>query len=143
MFPGFGAAWHLNKVVLINQLTNTSYTFPCGRWLAKNEDDKKVRWLRVSFLFLGSFLFLSYILSYLILSYLLFVHCQIVRELPVSEKLGLDQHGRVQNKAVAERTLHKYHINVFTGDVRGAGTDANVFVTCERIIYCLGLVWIS
>lgn len=51
-----------------------------------------------------------------------------MRELPLAEKLQLDKHGVVKSKPIEQRPLHIYHINVFTGDVSGAGTDANVFI---------------
>lgn len=43
---GITAGWHLDKVE-VRRLnddgeTSTSYTFPCGRWLAKDEDDGSV-----------------------------------------------------------------------------------------------------
>ncbi|XP_078666046.1 lipoxygenase homology domain-containing protein 1-like isoform X1 [Branchiostoma floridae x Branchiostoma belcheri] len=39
---GFGAGWHLEYIEVLDQKTDKSYTFPCGRWLAKDEDDKQI-----------------------------------------------------------------------------------------------------
>lgn len=39
---GFGAGWLLDGVIVTSQRLNKSFTFPCGRWLADNEDDKQV-----------------------------------------------------------------------------------------------------
>ena len=36
---GFGSAWHLNKVEVIDQTTGATSVFVCNRWLAKDEDD--------------------------------------------------------------------------------------------------------
>lgn len=36
------AGWHLDKVVLQNNITNEKFTFPCNRWLAKDELDHKI-----------------------------------------------------------------------------------------------------
>lgn len=90
---GLGAAWHLDKVVMINQLTKEAYEFPCGRWLSKSSDDKK-----------------------------------IVRELPVGGGLTVDKDGKLSELETKKLDLVKYTINVVTGDVKNAGTNANV--TC-------------
>ncbi|KAI8493666.1 Lipoxygenase y domain-containing protein 1, partial [Branchiostoma belcheri] len=39
---GFGAGWHLEYIEVLDQKTDKSYMFPCGRWLAKDEDDKQI-----------------------------------------------------------------------------------------------------
>lgn len=39
---GVGSGWHLNKVEVINRKDNTLYSFPCNKWLAKDEDDGKI-----------------------------------------------------------------------------------------------------
>jgi len=39
---GFGSAWFLDKVFIINPKTNQRWVFPCNRWMAKNEDDGKI-----------------------------------------------------------------------------------------------------
>jgi len=39
---GFGSAWHLDKVFVINMKSNQRWCFPCNRWMAKNEDDGKI-----------------------------------------------------------------------------------------------------
>ncbi|XP_035657481.1 lipoxygenase homology domain-containing protein 1-like [Branchiostoma floridae] len=39
---GLGAGWHLDKVVIKESPgAEEKYTFPCGRWLDENEDDKQ------------------------------------------------------------------------------------------------------
>jgi hypothetical protein len=39
---GFGSAWFLDKVFIINDKTEKKWVFPCNRWFAKNEDDGKI-----------------------------------------------------------------------------------------------------
>lgn len=39
---GFGSGWHLSRVEVINKSDSKQYEFPCNRWLAKDEDDKKI-----------------------------------------------------------------------------------------------------
>ncbi|XP_078580092.1 lipoxygenase homology domain-containing protein 1-like isoform X2 [Branchiostoma floridae x Branchiostoma japonicum] len=39
---GFGAGWHLEYIEVQDQKTDKSFMFPCGRWLAKDEDDKQI-----------------------------------------------------------------------------------------------------
>lgn len=39
---GGGAAWHLDKVVIDAPSLGKSWTFPCSRWLAKDEDDGQI-----------------------------------------------------------------------------------------------------
>ena len=39
---GLGAAWHLEKVEIDLAQRGEHYTFPCGRWLAKGEDDGEI-----------------------------------------------------------------------------------------------------
>ena len=39
---GFGSGWHLNRVEIVNKSDSRLYEFPCNRWLAKDEDDKKI-----------------------------------------------------------------------------------------------------
>lgn len=100
---GFGAGWHLDKVE-IRRLNDSgkgsvTYTFPCGRWLARDEDDGAIE-----------------------------------RELTAGkiteEVLKKDGQVAVKQKQIKEQlSSKKYTVNVYTGDVSGAGTDANVFLT--------------
>lgn len=99
---GMTPGWHLDKVE-VRRLkddgeSSTTYTFPCKRWLAKDEDD-------------GS----------------------VVRELIPNKVIeeSVTEDGEVETKEVDQETLElrKYKVHVFTGDVKGAGTDANVFIT--------------
>ncbi len=39
---GFNAGWFLDKVVITNLKNNSDTYFLCGRWLAKDEDDKAI-----------------------------------------------------------------------------------------------------
>ena len=38
---GVGDGWFLDKVSVEDLATGSVYDFPCGRWLAADEDDKK------------------------------------------------------------------------------------------------------
>ncbi|XP_074659812.1 lipoxygenase homology domain-containing protein 1-like [Tubulanus polymorphus] len=38
---GFGAAWHLNYIEVVDLRTDKKYMFPCDRWLSKSDDDKQ------------------------------------------------------------------------------------------------------
>ena len=42
IFVGFGASWFLEKIVITNMDDNKETFFLCGKWLAKDEDDKKI-----------------------------------------------------------------------------------------------------
>ena len=48
---------------------------------------------------------------------------KVVRELPVSQTLGLDHTGQVKAQVVEQRAVLTYKLSVVTGTVRGAGTD--------------------
>jgi len=39
---GFGSAWFLDKVFVINEKTSQRWVFPCNRWFSKKEDDGKI-----------------------------------------------------------------------------------------------------
>ena len=39
---GFSAGWFLDKVIVDDIENNRVYEFPCGRWLAKDEDDGQI-----------------------------------------------------------------------------------------------------
>jgi len=79
---GFGPGWFLEKVIIKNQKTNSTYFFFAGRWLAKDEGDRAIE-----------------------------------VELPASTEDG----GLVV-------PLVTYTVRCYTGDRRGAGTDANVYI---------------
>ena len=81
---GLGSSWFLDKVEIDVPSLGKKYTFKCGRWFAKDEDDR-----------------------------------QTVRDLLPDE----DTLEEYKAKAV-------YECRVFTSDVKGAGTDANVFICC-------------
>ncbi|KAG8456825.1 hypothetical protein GDO86_002563 [Hymenochirus boettgeri] len=100
---GLHAGWHLDRVEIRRLLPNgkgsQTVTFPCERWLAKSEDDGET-----------------------------------VRELVPSdiftEKLMKDGTlKQIEMEVEDPLETHTYSISVFTGDIYGAGTDANVFIT--------------
>ncbi|XP_068279481.1 lipoxygenase homology domain-containing protein 1 [Nyctibius grandis] len=99
---GLNSGWHLDHVAIRRLLPNgkgsETVTFPCERWLAKSEDDG-----------------------------------EIVRELVPSdiftEKLMKDGTlKQIEEEVEDPLEVHTYKISVFTGDIYGAGTDANVFL---------------
>uniref|UniRef100_H2ZAW8 PLAT domain-containing protein n=1 Tax=Ciona savignyi TaxID=51511 RepID=H2ZAW8_CIOSA len=77
---GVGDGWFLKEVIVRDEATGESTTFPCDRWLATDEDD-------------GA----------------------IVRELTSEGSPQL-------------LNTTSYHVAVKTGDIRGAGTDADVYI---------------
>ncbi|XP_030048769.1 lipoxygenase homology domain-containing protein 1 [Microcaecilia unicolor] len=100
---GLSAGWHLDRVEIRRLLPNgkgsETVTFLCERWLAKSEDDGET-----------------------------------VRELVPStiftEKLMKDGTlKQVEIEVDEPLETQSYKISVFTGDIYGAGTDANVFLT--------------
>ncbi|XP_032531612.1 lipoxygenase homology domain-containing protein 1 [Chiroxiphia lanceolata] len=99
---GLNSGWHLDRVAIRRLLPNgkgsETVTFPCERWLAKSEDDGET-----------------------------------VRELVPSdiftEKLMKDGTlKQIEEEVEDPLEVHTYKISVFTGDIYGAGTDANVFL---------------
>ncbi|XP_071658812.1 lipoxygenase homology domain-containing protein 1 [Patagioenas fasciata] len=99
---GLNSGWHLDRVAIRRLLPNgkgsETVTFPCERWLAKSEDDG-----------------------------------EIIRELVPSdvftEKLMKDGTlKQIEEEVEDPLEVHTYKISVFTGDIYGAGTDANVFL---------------
>ncbi|XP_078530890.1 lipoxygenase homology domain-containing protein 1 isoform X2 [Lissotriton helveticus] len=100
---GLQAGWHLDRVEIRRLLPNgkgsETVTFPCERWLARSEDDGET-----------------------------------VRELVPSdvftEKLMKDGTlKQIETEVEDPLETHTYKVSVFTGDIYGAGTDANVFIT--------------
>ncbi|NXF11356.1 LOXH1 protein, partial [Smithornis capensis] len=99
---GLNSGWHLDHVAIRRLLPNgkgsETVTFPCERWLAKSEDDGET-----------------------------------IRELVPSdiftEKLMKDGTlKQIEEEVEDPLEVHTYKISVFTGDIYGAGTDANVFL---------------
>ncbi|XP_058639789.1 lipoxygenase homology domain-containing protein 1 isoform X2 [Onychostoma macrolepis] len=100
---GTNPGWHLDRVEIRRLLRkgkgSETTIFPCERWLAKSEDDGET-----------------------------------VRELVpseiITEKLLRDGTLKL-NEIEVEDALetHTYKVSVRTGDMNGAGTDANVFLT--------------
>ncbi|XP_071760769.2 lipoxygenase homology domain-containing protein 1 [Centroberyx gerrardi] len=100
---GVNPGWHLDRVEIRRLLRkgkgSETIIFPCEHWLAKSEDDGET-----------------------------------VRELVpsdiITEKLARDGSLKVTEIEVEDALeTHTYKVSVITGDVYGAGTDANVFLT--------------
>uniref|UniRef100_A0AAQ5YJ88 PLAT domain-containing protein n=1 Tax=Amphiprion ocellaris TaxID=80972 RepID=A0AAQ5YJ88_AMPOC len=100
---GVNPGWHLDRVEIRRLLRkgkgSETIIFPCECWLAKSEDDGET-----------------------------------VRELVpsdiITEKLSRDGSLKVTEVEVEDALeTHTYKVSVMTGDVYGAGTDANVFLT--------------
>ncbi|TKS84776.1 Lipoxygenase -like proteiny domain-containing protein 1 [Collichthys lucidus] len=100
---GINPGWHLDRVEIRRLLGkgkgSETTIFPCERWLATSEDDGET-----------------------------------VRELVpsdiITEKLSRDGSLKVTEIEVEDALeTHTYQVSVMTGDVYGAGTDANVFLT--------------
>uniref|UniRef100_A0A3Q3H262 Lipoxygenase homology PLAT domains 1a n=1 Tax=Labrus bergylta TaxID=56723 RepID=A0A3Q3H262_9LABR len=100
---GVNPGWHLDRVEIRRLLRkgkgSETVIFPCECWLAKSEDDGET-----------------------------------VRELVpsdiITEKLSRDGNLKVTEVEVEDALeTHTYNVSVMTGDVCGAGTDANVFLT--------------
>ncbi|KAK2819320.1 hypothetical protein Q5P01_024881 [Channa striata] len=100
---GVNPGWHLDRVEIRRLLRkgkgSETVIFPCERWLAKSEDDGET-----------------------------------VRELVpsdiITEKLSRDGSLKVTEVEVEDALeTHTYKVTVTTGDMYGAGTDANVFLT--------------
>ncbi|XP_048065057.1 lipoxygenase homology domain-containing protein 1 isoform X2 [Megalobrama amblycephala] len=100
---GTNPGWHLDRVEIRRLLRkgkgSETTIFPCERWLARSEDDGET-----------------------------------VRELVpsdiITEKLlrdGTLKHQEIEVEDALE--THTYKVSVRTGDMNGAGTDANVFLT--------------
>ncbi|KAK7479806.1 hypothetical protein BaRGS_00028986, partial [Batillaria attramentaria] len=99
---GFGAGWHVDKVE-VRRLHDTgkgsiTYVFPCGRWLARNEDDGAIE-------------------------------RELLPDKATKEIIGRDGNIKTQDVKIKDKLkAKKYVVEVFTGDVSGAGTDAKVFL---------------
>ncbi|XP_064633987.1 lipoxygenase homology domain-containing protein 1-like isoform X3 [Lineus longissimus] len=104
---GFASGWHLDRVDVKKLKTKgsessqgaTTYTFPCGRWLARSEEDGAIA-------------------------------RELVAGSIVEETMKKD--GTVRKKEINRKNTlvaKNYEIDVYTGDVKGGGTDANVFLT--------------
>ncbi|KAG9270638.1 lipoxygenase homology domain-containing protein 1-like [Astyanax mexicanus] len=100
---GTNPGWHLDRVEIRRLLRkgkgSETTIFPCERWLAKSEDDGET-----------------------------------VRELVpsdiITEKLLRDGTLKTTETEVDDALeTHTYKVSVRTGDMHGAGTDANVFLT--------------
>ncbi|PAA79474.1 hypothetical protein BOX15_Mlig008366g2 [Macrostomum lignano] len=99
---GLRSGWHLDKVEIrkfIEGKTSVTYVFPCGHWLARDEEDHEiVREL---------------------------VPSKVIEE---DDRIGGKGKRREKDmKGSLKKKTYKVH--VFTGDKSGAGTNADVFLT--------------
>uniref|UniRef100_A0A8C4ECX3 Lipoxygenase homology PLAT domains 1a n=1 Tax=Dicentrarchus labrax TaxID=13489 RepID=A0A8C4ECX3_DICLA len=100
---GVNPGWHLDRVEIRRLLRkgkgSETVIFPCERWLAKSEDDGETV-------------------------------TELVPSDIITEKLSRDGNLKVTEVEVEDALeTHTYKVSVMTGDVYGAGTDANVFLT--------------
>nr|XP_032809632.1 lipoxygenase homology domain-containing protein 1-like [Petromyzon marinus] len=99
---GVSAGWFLDRVEVTEQTSQRKYVFPCGRWLAVDEDDGQVA-------------------------------RELVAQDPARAKapaLGSAKRPKSSTSLSLEQKaqLTTYNIKVKTGDKRGSGTDANVYM---------------
>ncbi|GFN87702.1 hypothetical protein PoB_001420800 [Plakobranchus ocellatus] len=100
---GFGAGWHLDKLEVrrlhMSGKGSVTYTFPCKRWLAKDQDDGAIE-------------------------------RELLPSKAVQETVGRDGETKAKEIRLREKLTAKvYTVEVFTGDMKGGGTDANVFIS--------------
>ncbi|GCB79511.1 hypothetical protein scyTo_0020217, partial [Scyliorhinus torazame] len=96
---GGNAAWFLDRVEIVDEKNDTTYFFPCERWLAVDEDDGQIA-------------------RELVPVDEAFLRKDSNRDEQSQATLGLEQK--------AQSTT--YTVRVKTGEKKNAGTDANVFV---------------
>lgn len=104
---GLQSSWYLDKVEVHDTGKNADYIFPCNRWLSKTEDDgalsrELVAVERAEF------------------------ERRLTRSRSRSQSSKSISGDNIDLEQMAEKTT--YNINVETGDVSGAGTDANVYI---------------
>ncbi|XP_059505870.1 lipoxygenase homology domain-containing protein 1 [Stegostoma tigrinum] len=97
---GGNAAWFLDRVEIVDEKDDTTYFFPCERWLAVDEDDGQIA-------------------RELVPVDEAFLNKDSDRANKSQATLGLEQK--------AQSTT--YTVRVKTGEKKNAGTDANVFIT--------------
>ncbi|XP_048241483.1 lipoxygenase homology domain-containing protein 1-like isoform X2 [Haliotis rufescens] len=97
---GGGAAWFLDRVEVEEPISRKSYFFPCQRWLATNQDDGQIARDLVP------------------------VDQSLRRKLSRKDSTAIRDEIALETKAA----MTTYHVKVTTGNVWGAGTDANVYV---------------
>ena len=39
---GLGSGWHLDKVEIVDPYKEKAWAFPCGKWLARDEEDGEI-----------------------------------------------------------------------------------------------------
>ncbi|XP_072015822.1 lipoxygenase homology domain-containing protein 1-like [Amphiura filiformis] len=95
----WASGWHLEYVEIVDEACGKSYSFPCHKWLAKDEGDRKIeRELAV----------------------------QATEELVKASRTEIEQDNVAEENEQPGMT--SYRIVVKTSDKHQAGTDANVFI---------------
>ncbi|ELW69334.1 Lipoxygenase homology domain-containing protein 1 [Tupaia chinensis] len=131
-----GSGWHLERMTLMNTLNKDKYNFNCNRWLDANEDDNEiVREMTAE----GPTMTLMNTLNKDKYNF----NCN--RWLDANE----DDNEIVREMTAEGPTVRRimgmarYRVTVCTGELEGAGTDANVYLclfgdvgdTGERLLY--------
>ncbi|XP_052229243.1 lipoxygenase homology domain-containing protein 1-like isoform X2 [Dreissena polymorpha] len=96
---GVGSAWFLDRVEVEDTRNKKTYFFPCQRWLSTKEDDGQISRELVP------------------------VDASLKNKLTRQDSMAIRKEIALETKAA----MQTYHVKVFTGNVFGAGTDANVF----------------
>ncbi|XP_022094211.1 lipoxygenase homology domain-containing protein 1-like isoform X2 [Acanthaster planci] len=99
---GPGANWFLDRVEVEDKMHNRRYYFPCQRWLATNKDDGQIS------------------------RDLIPVEKEVIQRSLSRRRSSTSVREEIALEAKA--SMETYHVYVTTADVRGAGTDANVYV---------------
>ncbi|XP_033890281.3 lipoxygenase homology domain-containing protein 1-like [Acipenser ruthenus] len=94
------AAWFLDRVEIIDGKDDTTYYFPCERWLATDEDDGQIARELVP-----------------------------VDEAFMKKNSDSDEQSQATLGLEQKAQSTTYTVTVKTGDKKYAGTDANVFIT--------------
>ncbi|XP_056680371.1 lipoxygenase homology domain-containing protein 1 [Monodelphis domestica] len=111
---GNASGWFLDRVDITDQNNETTYYFPCQRWLAVDEDDGQ----------------LSRELIPVDESYILKDEGNEEEEEGEGEEGGNEEDTGLANLALELKDKSTmYSVTVKTGDKKRAGTDANVFLT--------------
>ncbi|XP_071795423.1 lipoxygenase homology domain-containing protein 1-like [Asterias amurensis] len=99
---GPGANWFLDRVEVEDKMHNRRYYFPCQRWLATGKDDGQIS------------------------RDLIPVEKEVIERSLSRRKSSTSLREEIALEAKA--SMETYHVFVTTSDVRGAGTDANVYI---------------
>ncbi|XP_068933675.1 lipoxygenase homology domain-containing protein 1 isoform X3 [Petaurus breviceps papuanus] len=110
---GNASGWFLDRVDITDQNNETTYYFPCQRWLAVDEDDGQ----------------LSRELIPVDESYILKDEGNEAEESEEGGRGGTEDTGLANLALDMKDKSTMYSVTVKTGDKKKAGTDANVFIT--------------